>query len=73
MPVRPVPEEAFGLMRAVKAYETMTVEAAVSGSRSKALAALLANPLVGTLSRARAVLDDLVEHGDFRPLDGGRG
>lgn len=63
----PLPEEILGLIRQVKAYERLTVEAAVTRSRGKALAALLANPLVRTLDKARAVLDDLMECGDFLP------
>lgn len=69
VPVPPLEEEIFGLVRQVKSYERMTIEAAMTRSRSKALAALMANPLVRTLEKARAVLDDLVACGDFEPAD----
>jgi len=67
LPVEPLPEEVFGLVRQVKSYERLTVEAAMTRSRAKALAALLANPLVRTLSKARAVLADMEAAGDFVP------
>lgn len=67
LPVGPLPEEVFGLVRQVKSYERLTIEAAVGRSHAKALAALLANPLVRTLAAARAVLADLKESGDFDP------
>lgn len=66
----PLPEEILGLIRQVKAYERLTIEAAITRSRGKALAALIANPLVRTVDKARAVLDDLIACGDFRPEDG---
>lgn len=56
----PVPEEAFGLMRQVKAYERLTIEAAMSGSRDKALAALVANPLVREVEKAIAMINELL-------------
>lgn len=60
-----IPEEVFGLMRQVKAYERLTIECALTRSREKALLALMANPLVRTLSKARAVLSDLIEQGEL--------
>jgi 6-phospho-beta-glucosidase len=69
LPVGPVPEEVFGLMRQVKSYERLTIEAAMTRSRDKALMALIANPLVRTVAKARAVLADLVESGDLSPVD----
>jgi len=66
----PLPEEIFGLMRQVKAYERLTIEAAITRSRGKALMALITNPLVRTVSNARAILDDLVATGDY-PMDQG--
>ncbi len=65
----PLPEEVLGLLRQVKSYERLTVEAAITRSRGKALAALLANPLVRTLEKARLVLQDLIECGDFVPAE----
>ena len=55
-----------GLMQAVKAYEKLTVRAAVNGSRADALAALLVHPLIGDYKKAKAVLDDMLEaNADF--------
>ena len=50
-----------GLMQAVKAYEKLTVRAAVNGSRKDALAALMVHPLIGDYRKAKAVLDDMIE------------
>ena len=55
------PESVRGLISAVKNYETLTVEAAVSGSRDTALLALLAHPLTGDYDTARELLDRLLE------------
>lgn len=65
-PVGMIQEEIFGLIRQVKAYERLTIEAATMHSRDKALMALMANPLVRTLPHARAVLDKLVAEGRFQ-------
>jgi len=57
-----------GMMRAVKAYEKLTVSAAVNGSRADALAALMVHPLIGDYVRAKAVLDDmLAANAEFLP------
>ncbi|MDI3316630.1 MAG: 6-phospho-beta-glucosidase [Bacillota bacterium] len=53
--------ELRGLMQAVKAYEELTIEAAVSGDRGTALAALAAHPLVPGLRVARELLEELLE------------
>jgi len=47
-------------MRAVKAYEKLTVSAALTGCRDTALAALLAHPLVGDFSKAKPMLDEMI-------------
>ena len=49
-----------GLLNAVKAYEQLTIEAAVSGDYHKALMALCANPLVHESSDAKAILDEFL-------------
>jgi 6-phospho-beta-glucosidase len=49
------------LVAQVKAYELLTVEAAVHGDRRAAFQALLAHPLGPTADRIQAVLDDLLE------------
>jgi len=50
-----------GLVQHAKAYERLTVQAAVSGDRQTALAALLANPLVRDYEVAEPLLEALLE------------
>jgi 6-phospho-beta-glucosidase len=61
LPVDPLPPEMHALVAHVKDYERLTVAAALSGSRSDALTALLANPLVPDLDTAQPLLDALLE------------
>lgn len=72
----PVPEKfgpfenthIIGMMRAVKAYERLAVEAALTGDRQKALAALLTHPLVGDYDKAKPMLDEMLEaHRELLP------
>jgi 6-phospho-beta-glucosidase len=57
-----------GMMRAVKAYEKLTVSAAVNGNKADALAALMVHPLIGDYRKAKAVLDDmLAANAEFLP------
>ncbi len=56
-----IPLAIRGLVQAVKAYESLTVQAAVEGSRRLALQALLAHPMVPSWEVATALLDDLLE------------
>jgi 6-phospho-beta-glucosidase len=53
----PMPLSVRGLVQTIKAYEELTIEAAITGSQKSAIAALMANPLVGTFPKARAFLD----------------
>lgn len=54
----------LGLMQHVKAYEQLTIEAAVKCSYDLALLALATNPLVQSSHLARRLLDDFVQaHG----------
>jgi 6-phospho-beta-glucosidase len=48
-----------GMMQAVKAYEKLTVRAAINNSRADALAALMVHPLIGDFHRAKSVLDEM--------------
>ena len=60
--------ELRGLLQQVKAYEELTIQAAVTGDRKVALQALVANPLVPSARVAKAVLDDLIEaHAEYLP------
>jgi len=64
LPVGEIPLAFRGLVQAVKAYETLTVEAAVHQSRTLALQALINHPLVGDLPLAEALVDEmLAAHG----------
>lgn len=61
LPTDPLPLAAFGLLAQVKAYELLTVEAAVHGDRNAAYQALLTHPLGPSADKVQAVLDDLLE------------
>jgi 6-phospho-beta-glucosidase len=61
LPLGPLAPEMRGLVQAMKAYEELTVEAAISGDRGTAMRALLANPLVGQWQIAEPLLDALLE------------
>lgn len=56
-----IPDHALGLMKRVKAYERLTIDAAVEGSYSKAVKALSLHPLVPSFEVARSILDDYIE------------
>jgi 6-phospho-beta-glucosidase len=60
-PVKPLPPQIRGLLQVVKAYEELTIEAAVKGDYASALQALTIHPLVGDERVAKAVLDDILE------------
>ncbi|MEJ5203026.1 MAG: hypothetical protein WHV66_12405 [Anaerolineales bacterium] len=63
-----VPDHCLGLMKQVKAYERLTVEAAVEGSYQKALTALTIHPLVADYELAKRILTDYQrEHGAWFP------
>ncbi len=61
LPAQPLPPVCFGLLAQVKAYELLTVEAAVHGDRRAGYQALLAHPLGPPADRVQNVLDDLLE------------
>lgn len=61
LPVEPLAPEMLGLVEQVKAYERLTVQAAVSGDRSVALKALMANPLSSDYHVAAPLLEALLE------------
>ena len=60
LPVGEIPLAFRGLVQAVKAYETLTVEASVTQSRATAIQALINNPLVGDLGLAETLVDELL-------------
>jgi 6-phospho-beta-glucosidase len=61
LPVDPLAPEMLGLVEQVKAYERLTVQAAVTGDRDTALKALMANPLSSDYRVAAPLLDALLE------------
>ncbi len=61
LPAEPLPPACSGLLAHVKAFEILTVEAAVTGDRDAAYRALLAHPLGPPADQVQAVLDDLLE------------
>jgi 6-phospho-beta-glucosidase len=63
-----MPTSVRGLVQHVKAYEELTIEAAVTGSERAALLALTANPLVPSFDTARALWRDILdENADYLP------
>jgi 6-phospho-beta-glucosidase len=61
LPQASLAPELLGLVQQAKAYEHLAVEAAVTGDRSVARKALLANPLVGDYRVAAPLLEALLE------------
>jgi 6-phospho-beta-glucosidase len=59
IPQPPLPATVRGLIEALGAYQALTGEAAWSGTRRDAVAALTSNPLVGSLSLAEAIYDEM--------------
>jgi len=58
----------IGLIGQVKAYEQLTVEAAVHGEYDKGLMALANNPLVPDISKAKSIFDDILKtNHDYLP------
>lgn len=62
LPVAKVPEQAKGLIHAVKTYERLTIEAAITGDRQIALQAMASHPLVPSVKVAKAMLDEMLEN-----------
>ena len=55
------PTEVIGLISAVKNYESLTVEAALTGDYDTALKAMLAHPLIREYDIAKPLLDEMLE------------
>ncbi len=63
-----IPDHCLGLMKTIKAYEYLTIAAAVERSYTHALQALTIHPLVQDHKLAKKVLDGyLAMHGDYFP------
>lgn len=56
-----LPTEISGLIQAVKSYEELTIEAGVEGDYEKALKALVANPLVPSVEKAKKLTNEILE------------
>ncbi len=57
----PLPKQVAALVKTVKTYEQYTIEAAIEGSRDKAILALVNNPLVHSVSDGIKAFDELLE------------
>jgi 6-phospho-beta-glucosidase len=63
-----VPDHCLGLMKQIKAYELLTIEAALEGSYKKAVAALTIHPLVSDYNLSKKIVDGyLKNHGEYFP------
>ena len=68
LPADPLPPSVEGLMAQVKAYEMLTVQAAVHGDRNAAYQAMLAHPLGPPADQVQTVLEDmLATHRKYLP------
>lgn len=61
IPLRTIPEHVTGLLHAVKTYESLTIQAAITGDRGIALQALVHHPLVPSVTVAKALLEEMLE------------
>ena len=60
--------QILGLLQLIKAFEALTIQAAVHGDRGAALQALTINPLVPSAAVAASILKDiLAENADYLP------
>lgn len=57
-----MPLSVRGLVQTVKAYEELTIRAALTGSREIAIEALMANPLVGSFGKANRFFSQVLEN-----------
>ncbi|MGE8203898.1 6-phospho-beta-glucosidase [Heyndrickxia sp. NPDC080065] len=63
-----LPTSVIGLIQQVKAFEELTIEAAVTGNKHKALLALVNNPFVPSSKVAKHLLHDILEaNKDYLP------
>jgi 6-phospho-beta-glucosidase len=66
--VAPFPTDTLRLIQLMKEFETLTVEAAVTGNRNSAHRALILNPIVTTGSVLEKALDETIQANlDFMP------
>jgi 6-phospho-beta-glucosidase len=66
LPIGEIPAPQLGLMKSVKLYERLTVQAIREKSRKLAVQALMAHPLVLSYSRAKPLVDEyLAAHKEY--------
>ena len=64
----PLPEPIAELCRRELAYSSLVVDACYNGDKDLALQALLLDPMINDIDRARAILDDfIVEFAAYLP------
>ncbi|MFD3260283.1 6-phospho-beta-glucosidase [Paenibacillus lentus] len=61
LPITGLPEHIKGLIHAVKTYERLAIDAAVTGDWEKALMAMVHHPLVPSVEVAIPLLDEMLE------------
>jgi 6-phospho-beta-glucosidase len=61
LPTRPLPRHVRGLVEMLGEYQALAAQAAWSGTRTDAVRALCANPLVRQLEPAESVFDELAD------------
>jgi len=59
--VNKLPSRILALIQPVKAYETLTIKAAVEGDYDLAIMALMAHPMVVSYDKAKSLLDDFLK------------
>lgn len=58
----------IGMIRALKAYEKLTVQSGIKGDYHTGLAALLTHPLIGDYATAKGVYDEMLDaHKEYLP------
>ena len=63
-----LPSQILGLLQLIKAFESLTIVAAVRGDKDAALQALTMNPLVPSIGVAQMILNDiLAENAEYLP------
>lgn len=63
-----MPLQTRGLLQQMKAFEQLTIEAAITGDYNTALQALTVNPLIPNVKVAKAMLDDIIrENAEYLP------
>ena len=62
IPIGLMPVSVRGLVQTVKAYEELTIQAALTGSRETAIEALMMNPLVGSFGKASQFFKRVLEN-----------